>query len=190
MGGDSGAGSVGALRRWKWRIIKSYAGQPKDVLDVGCGDLRFWKGRRCRTYLGIDISKTIIERDRLRRPDWNFQVGGADILPVGRHEVVLCLDLLFHIMDDFEYLRILDALAFATGRWLFVYTWSRNPFRPTTVVSDGVYQTYRDFLKENFSATGLGLVGMHGNRRLDPNGAMYVLRAPGTWKQEVPTKRL
>lgn len=67
-GGTSGAGSTGEYRKWKWGIIESYVGNVDDVLDVGCGDLSFWEGRDCPKYLGLDISPTIIEKDRQLRP--------------------------------------------------------------------------------------------------------------------------
>src|SRR5437870_7971620 len=45
-GGTSGPGSAGLERRWKWRLVHRYVGDPDQVLDVGCGDLGFWQDRK------------------------------------------------------------------------------------------------------------------------------------------------
>ena len=58
--------------KWKWRIIEKYAKNLDSVVDVGCGRLGLWGGKECRQYVGIDISKKVIELNRLSRPDWKF----------------------------------------------------------------------------------------------------------------------
>lgn len=169
-GGNSGKGSRGSDRRWKWKVIHRYAGKPVDVLDVGCGDLAFWKGRDCESYLGVDISPTIIAGDKELRPGWNFLVARADELPPGRHDVVFCLDVLFHILDDREYARIVDSLIQATDGWLFIFTWSRPPEEEY----DKSYQRFRPFRDYlgRFSQNGLSLVAEE-RRGI---GSMYIFR--------------
>jgi len=127
-GGTSGAGSIGKIREWKWRIIRQYVGDPEEVLDVGCGDLSFWEGRNCASYVGIDIAPSVLVRNRQRRPTWAFIAATASVRIKVRRRVVFCLDLVFHILDDDEYFAILDNLCEYTGEWLFIFTWRRNPF--------------------------------------------------------------
>lgn len=127
-GGTSGPGSIGKIRDWKWRIIRHYAGDPKEILDVGCGDLSFWDGRDCASYLGIDIAPEVLARDRLRRPSWTFIAVSAAVPLKVRRRVVFCFDLLFHVLNDNEYFAIVDNLCAYTGEWLFVFTWEKNPF--------------------------------------------------------------
>ena len=128
VGRDSGKGSIGAARDWKWSIIEAHGGSTAEVLDVGCGDLRFWGDRGCPDYLGLDVSWSVLRRNRERRPSWQFiRVPASARLRV-RRRVVLCFDLLFHIMDEAEYDSIIDNLIAYTEEWLFIHTWSRNPF--------------------------------------------------------------
>ena len=79
-GGISGQGSIGKYRTWKWVKIREVIGNFRDVIDVGCGDLRFWEhpiankilNKRRFKYLGIDISNEIINRNRKFAPKLTF----------------------------------------------------------------------------------------------------------------------
>jgi len=195
-GGDSGAGSVGEIREWKWRIIERYAGKVDDVIDVGCGDLSFWKNRDCPRYLGLDTSHTIVERDRHERPKWEFRVHRAEVaLESAPARIVLCLDVLFHIMNDQQFDQILENLCRFSKEWIFIYTWIRNPFdlqwalgrlKNRTIPnlkwmltgSDGEYEKFRSL--ENylriFAGAGFELV----HKEIRGIGAMYAFTRDST----------
>lgn len=144
-GGVSGPGSIGAYRDWKWGVITKMAGQINDVVDVGCGDLSFWEGKQCKNYTGIDISKVIIDKNMKLRPSWNFIAKSADELVEGlQAPVVLCLDMLFHIMDKVVYEKIFENLGHYSSGWIFINTWRKSPFGE--VNTDGKYQTYWGYL--------------------------------------------
>lgn len=144
-GGTSGPGSIDSYRDWKWKVITGMAGQIDDVIDIGCGDLSFWEGKQCKNYTGIDISKVIIDKNIKLRPVWNFIVKSADEL-VGELQapVVLCLDVLFHIMDEVVYEKIFKNLGHYSSKWIFLNTWRMSPFGQ--VNTDGKYQTYWGYI--------------------------------------------
>jgi len=189
-GGTSGAGSIGKEREWKWKIVQEHAGKIDDVLDVGCGDLSFWEDRDCFKYLGIDISETIIKQNRSRRPTWQFKAQGAEVLLDAHARIVLCMDVLFHIMDDDAFTRILQNLCYST-EWIFIHTWSRNPFDLGWALRrlrhlrippigwiltgcDGEYEKYRPFAEflPIFHKASFDLV----NRQTKGVGVMYVFK--------------
>ncbi|MFX0141044.1 MAG: hypothetical protein ACFFDN_45820, partial [Candidatus Hodarchaeota archaeon] len=94
-GGTSGPGSIGEEKAWKWSLIDQFVPDLNHVIDVGCGDLSFWEGRDCADYVGIDISKTIIEKNIKKRPKWQFIHTNAEKRIDGlKKEVVFCLDVL------------------------------------------------------------------------------------------------
>lgn len=126
-GRTSGAGSVGKLREWKWKIIDGVVGPLGGVVDVSCGDLSFWENRDCEKYIGIDVSETVISQDRVRRPSWRFVCAPAEIKQNIKGETVLCMDVLFHIMDDDKYDCILSNLVSYSTHWIVVSTWYENP---------------------------------------------------------------
>jgi hypothetical protein len=152
----SGQGSVGRLRDFKWKIINKHIPHLDNVIDVGCGDLRFWDAISCANYTGIDISDIVIERDKIVRSNWKFICSPAEDLIRGlQDENVICLDMLFHIMNEDTFVKILNNLCAYSRTNIFIYNWIRNPF--DNKVSDGIYQYFRTlssygdiFAKHNF----------------------------------------
>ena len=162
------------------------------VIDVGCGDLIFWRAEslrlahpqswhthgimRTEEYMGIDISETVITRNRGHAVrGWSFIISPAHILNQGLGApVVFCMDLLFHIMDDMAFIETLKNLCHYSEDLIFIHTWKYNPFKDST--SDGIYQKYR-LLKAYFGIfveSGFTLM----EERVNPNrvGCMYVFK--------------
>jgi len=150
LGYDSGEGSAGEGRDWKWKMITEFAPRITSVIDVGCGDLRFWKGEPIK-YVGIDISKTIIERHRkIPRKNWKFIRAPAEKrIEDLEAPFVFCMDLLFHIMDDDKYETILENLCYYSSRFIIIHTWINNCFGDRNegpfTDPEGQYMTFRRF---------------------------------------------
>lgn len=128
QGGDSGAGSqpgpiekkVQWLSRLDW--ISS-------VVEIGCGDFQF--GRRLMDrlpsarYWGYDVSQVVVERNQklygLPRVQF-FPV--AHGYPAGVHfpmaDLLMCVDVLFHVIDDGDYCEMIQSLRDAKWRYLAV----------------------------------------------------------------------
>ena len=140
-----------------WSLIDKYMGKQTDIIDVGCGDLIFWNGRDCEKYFGIDISPIIVERNRKIRPNWTFLVSSCGAKHNINAETVICMNTLYHIMDDTEYYKTLNNLTDWTKKWLVVLTWR---VKPKNIKKDDYYQKYRDFIpfKERLLNTGFVLI--------------------------------
>jgi hypothetical protein len=204
-GGTSGEGSIGEYRKWKWEIIDKYVKSIDGVIDVGCGDLSFWEGKDFPNhYTGIDISQTIIERNRKSMsPNLTFLCSPAeDYLNIGTATIVFCLDVLFHIMDDSIYEKILSNLTRYSNDWIFIFTWSKNPFSSLQTrfsvaknnllqrkiksalghifdaSSDGRYQKYRRFdtYFSIFEKAGFPLKAVERDEQVGKYGSMYVFK--------------
>lgn len=148
-GGISGRGSIGKYRNWKWGKINQVIGNFREVIDAGCGDLKFWEhpiankilNQRRFKYLGIDVSDHIISRNRKFAPKLQF-ICAASHEPIPRKaSVVFALDLLFHIMDDGNFEETLEQLCKASNQWIVIYSWQKNPFPDSA--TDGVSQYFR-----------------------------------------------
>lgn len=121
VGGTSGKGSIGQERSEKWDIINQYVDMTGlRVLDIGCGDLSFWEGRAIpEDYIGADVSDEIIRKNRQKYPTKKFIRSNGQNLENIPVDVVLCLDVLFHLKksDFFELLKRLDT---QDAKWLVI----------------------------------------------------------------------
>ncbi|MBU0847293.1 class I SAM-dependent methyltransferase [Patescibacteria group bacterium] len=184
-GGTSGAGSVGRLRTWKWMVIRAAMMlhspelvAPK-IIDIGCGDLSFFDTPDAvhpSDYIGIDISEEIISRHRLSgRFGHSFILGiSRDLVPLIRAPVVFCLDLLFHLMDDDDYLETLKNLCAYSEDLIFIYTWKYNPLGPRG--TDDIYQKYRLLDVDLNIFTEMGFELIEENSSPDRIGCLYVFK--------------
>ena len=121
-GGTSGAQHH---RDWEWETITKYIADGDTILDVGCGDMKFWNGLYMPHYLGVDVSETVIEQ--ARSVGYNvlcMDALNADFEP---RDVVLCLNLLFHLMTVEEFRLMLTNLNRWTAKYLIVTNWCREP---------------------------------------------------------------
>ena len=178
-GGVSGSGSVGLSRLFKWRTVNKHVNVKKSsVIDVGCGDLTFWKRKTCADYTGIEMSTTRYNLNKELRPDFKFiNSNAAKYQNIKKADVVFCFDMLFHIMDDEDYKTILENLTKYSNEYIFVYTWYRNPFDGKT--DDGEYQKYRNFddYVNTFLKRGFILKGVKkAPKCINPFGAMWIFK--------------
>ncbi|WP_407177289.1 glycosyltransferase [Bradyrhizobium sp. STM 3562] len=80
------------------------AGCGTGVVSAVCADLGF-------KVIGADFSKTAIVQARARVPGGTFIAGAFDQVPLSPVDAIICLDVLFHIVDDDLWQRGLKALA-------------------------------------------------------------------------------
>lgn len=113
----SGIGSRNENKEYKARIIKSLIDefQSNSVLDVGCGDLEIVKNLPFKEYTGIDISETIIEKNKKIKPVWSFLCGNfLDLKQNLEADMVLCFDVLIHQHNYPDYVEFVKSLVNAT----------------------------------------------------------------------------
>jgi SAM-dependent methyltransferase len=118
----SGAGSRGEFleekRRMLCQMIEEY--HPRSILDVGCGDIEVTKDLPFSgEYTGIDLSPSIVARNRMLQPAWNFIEG--DFLDIVRRDglvadLVICFDVLIHQHDYETYRAFVRELVKATRK--------------------------------------------------------------------------
>lgn len=200
-GRSSGSGSVDEYREWKWRLIDKYVPDAaSDIVDLGCGDRSFWRDRTPVKYAGIDFSEVIIRRNQAQWPDLKFICARGEEYQAGLSaRVVICMDVLFHVMDDAAYEQILKNIASYSTEWIFVYTWTDNPFKSwsarrqflrerklglffrslfTDLRDDGEYQKYRDVSQylRIFESAGFELQAVERNPIPESFGGLFVFR--------------
>lgn len=98
----SGAGSRGEFLESKRELLQQVIEEfnPRSILDVGCGDIEVTKDLPfAGEYTGIDLSPSIVARNRRLQPTWHFIAD--DFLDIVRRErleadLVICFDVLIH----------------------------------------------------------------------------------------------
>lgn len=175
LGGDSGYNTDEYATKYSnyvWSVIEKTIGKPQDVIDVGCGDLRFWKSRNCEKYIGIDISPRIIEVNKKLRPEWTFFAFPADKFFGISAETVMCMNTLYHIMNDSKYDRIIDNIIIWSKKYIIIVTWRT---KPKGIKEDDFYEKYRDFdiYQKRIINSGFTLI-LQENIPFDDYGCVWI----------------
>lgn len=124
-GGNSGAGSYGPAVEKKVAWLGALEGV-SSIVEVGCGDFHFG-ALLCQrfteaSYIGLDQSDLIVRRNNLwhRIENIEFRTPLHHAEPLPEADLVLCVDVLFHILDDQEYRNMLVNLQQAWTKYLVV----------------------------------------------------------------------
>jgi SAM-dependent methyltransferase len=131
-GHNSGAGSYGEplARKIDWL---SRLRPVRSITDVGCGDFNFGANLLRRfsdaTYIGLDTSEVIIRRNRRlyssERVSFRMTREGAKF-PVS--DLVLCVDVLFHILLEQQYQEMLQTLELSWRKYLAISAYEYDGF--------------------------------------------------------------
>jgi SAM-dependent methyltransferase len=153
-GGNSGAGSYGEYAEHKANVINNYITKYniKTISDFGCGDgnqISLLKGYV--NYNGYDVSKYVVEKCKQRFIGTSM-LFYDDILKLPEAELCLSLDVLYHIVDESDYIFYLDLLFSKSKRYALIYSsnhdWNKN--EPDYIFhrkfTDWVDKHYQDFI--------------------------------------------
>jgi len=128
-GGNSGYGSYGEQLEKKLKWLSGL--DIETISDIGCGDFNFGSHLlemypKVR-YWGYDISDVIITQNRAKYPQYTFSTGGM----IPKADLVLCVDVLFHILDDAEYESTLKELEALQTKYLAVTAYEEDRPSPS-----------------------------------------------------------
>ncbi len=123
-GGNSGYGSYGKQLKKKldWIVPLDF----NSISEYGCGDFNFGKSlieRHPANYAGLDISEHILSTNRMRYPRYPF-LSFSEELP--KADLVMCVDVLFHVIKDEDVEEILSKLERAWIKYLVVTAYERD----------------------------------------------------------------
>jgi SAM-dependent methyltransferase len=121
-GGNSGPGSYGALARFKAAVIDAFVADNlvASVVDFGCGDGNLLSMLHVPDYVGVDVSPTALARCLARFPHHRFvPFDAVEALPPA--ELALCIDVIFHLVEDAAFARTMQALFAHATRFVLIY---------------------------------------------------------------------
>ncbi len=130
-GGNSGSGSYGKLTEFKAEVINEFVEEMKirTVLEWGCGDGNQLRLAKYEEYLGIDVSKTVVERCRSlfkndsskRFIDYSGEKGFANRLEK-KYDLALSLDVIYHLVEKDVFETYMDNLFSSANRYVCIYS--------------------------------------------------------------------
>lgn len=124
-GGNSGNGSYGFLASFKADIINKFIQKyhVKNIVELGCGDGNQLSLLKMENYLGLDVSKKIINECKKKFPQYNFEYSET----YKKHEnqnfdLALSLDVIFHLVEDITYQEYMNKLIDMNAKYLIIYS--------------------------------------------------------------------
>ena len=130
--GDSGAGSYGVAAEYKARFLNSFVSQHKisSVIDFGCGDGNQLKFFKFPSYIGLDVSSTALHRciqyfrdDKVKSFFIYNPHSFKDDLGVFAAELVISLDIIYHLIEDEIYELYMQHLFGSSTKFVIIYAW-------------------------------------------------------------------
>lgn len=131
LGNTSGSGSYGRVAAFKAKTLNDFVARNniKRVLDLGCGDGNQNALFDFPHYTGIDTSETIINKNKALYADTPHREffqndcsdGGADT-HVYQPDLVVSLDVIFHLIEDELYNAYMNALFHSGNRYAIAFT--------------------------------------------------------------------
>jgi hypothetical protein len=129
-GGTSGSGSYGRLAEFKAEILNSFVRQHdvRSAIEFGCGDGNQLSLIDYPSYLGLDVSETVIRKceKRFEHDDRKtFAVYHPDrfVARESLHaDLGLSLDVIYHLIEDEAFVTHLRHLFCVSERYVIIYS--------------------------------------------------------------------
>jgi SAM-dependent methyltransferase len=127
----SGAGSFGKWAEFKAQVVNSFVKDHEigTVIEFGCGDGNQLSFAEYPAYVGLDVSKSVIElcRERFKRDkNKSFYLYDpdrpADLHFLPKADLCLSLDVIYHLVEDNIFELYMRHLFSASDRFVIVYS--------------------------------------------------------------------
>ena len=122
-GGQSGAGSRGPLAAYKAAVVNRFIADNAigGLIDLGCGDAaQLALLTPPSRYVGVDISPTARSLCAALYPDRRF-VSPEELRALPPAELTLCLDVLYHLVEDAVFAGTIRTLFAWSTRFVVIY---------------------------------------------------------------------
>ena len=129
LGGESGDGSRGVNAEYKASVINRFITQHdvRSLIEFGCGDGVQLEMFNASAYIGVDVSRTVIQQCRARfLGDAGKRFILADDYAGECADLSLSMDVIFHLVEDPVYNTYLDRLFAAAERYVLIYSTSAD----------------------------------------------------------------
>jgi hypothetical protein len=128
-GDTSGAGSYGEFAEFKAEVVNAFVAEHdvRSVIELGCGDGNQVALASYPSYLGFDVSATVVERCRDRfRSDATKSFEVLSAYRGQKADLSLSLDVIYHLVEDDVFESYMHTLFGAADRFVVVYSSDRD----------------------------------------------------------------
>ena len=157
-GGNSGAGSYGALAQFKAEFLNRFVAENsvRSVIEFGCGDGAQLELAAYPAYVGLDISPAAVQTciGKFAGDDSKsfFLYHGscfADRAGIFHADLAMSLDVVYHLIEDGVFEAYLRDLFRAGRRFVIVYSSNHDEVIPNAHVR---HRRFTDHVERNFPA--------------------------------------
>jgi predicted O-methyltransferase YrrM len=154
-GGNSGKGSYSNFATFKGNIVNSVIMNNSDIktiVDYGVGDgnqLTYFNLENIN-YIGLDVSEFIINKcKKIYNNDIHKQFLICDKINFNnlKCDLVLSLDVLYHLIEDHEFIGYLNNLFKISNKFVIIYA---NNIDKTHTAEHVKFRNFTNYIKQNF----------------------------------------
>ena len=148
-GKTSGQGSYGKLALYKAEVINEFVKNKNinTVIEFGCGDGNQLKFAKYKNYIGIDISKTAIERCKKifkEDPSKKFYLD-TENNNLKKSDLSISLDVIYHLVEDEVFEKYMQNLFGGSKKYVLIYSSNKN----SEQVNHVRHRNFQDWIKIN-----------------------------------------
>lgn len=156
-GGTSGPGSYGRLATYKADFLNDFVIREcvRSVVELGCGDGHQLSLARYPSYIGLDVSRTVISACVARFRDdqtKSFFLYDADAFCDRQRlihaDLAMSLDVVYHLVEDHVFEAYMKTLFAAADRFVIVYSSNHDE----TLAAYIRHRRFTDWVERNASA--------------------------------------
>lgn len=126
LGGNSGAGSYNRLAKFKAEFINDFVekNETSKIIEFGCGDGSQLTLARYPSYVGVDVSETVLEIVRAKFScidNYRF-IYTNDVDNEPSADLTLSLDVIYHLVEDEAFNQYMRDLFRKSDRYVIIYS--------------------------------------------------------------------
>ena len=128
-GGNSGAGSYNKLAQFKGDVINEFVknNNIKTVIELGFGDGNQLEYFQFPSYLGFDISDTVIQKCREKfKADASKKFMHNSEISDQKADLVMSLDVIYHLIEDEVYNEYMNNLFEMSSKYVIIYAFDSD----------------------------------------------------------------
>lgn len=153
-GGNSGAGSYNALAEYKAEIINAYVKEKNiaSVIEFGCGDGNQLRYFDFKSYLGFDISATVIANCRKKyAADSTKSFEVITNYTNQSAELTMSLDVIYHLVEYETFDAYMKTLFAASKKYVIVYSSNEDNHENNNVAAHVKHRKFTTWVEKNAS---------------------------------------